>query len=106
MNQINEFKMPWDGVTFPYKPEYEVDKTLCSTTLEERNERIAAFIAQKYDLVYRQGDAITTKTSEQLREIELAHEEIGKYMPVHKIRWAGPDEKVYYFVFNSWEDKS
>ena len=107
-NNINEFRnfsMPWDGVVFPFKKEYEVHKEFCDSYIEETNERIAAFIAQKYDLEYKQGDALLTKDTNQLKDIELAHDELSKYMPVCKIRTSDIPRMLYFFVYDPTESK-
>ena len=103
---INEFvTLPYDGVTFPFDPNYQVNLKECDTELEIRNERIAAHVAQKYNLVYRQGDGITTKFPELTLELRLARKEISKWMSVGKIRWFDDPANVYYFTFNSWEER-
>ena len=101
---LNEYVLPYDGVTFPFDPAYQVDLKECDSELEIRNERIAAHVAQKYNLVYRQGDGISTKTSELTDELKSAHEEMSIYMPVGKIRWFGEPICVYFFTFDSTTD--
>lgn len=80
--------------------EYEVDVKLCTTPIEENNERIAASIAKKFDLEYKQGDALLTKRIEQLKELELAREELSIYMPVCKIRSSDVPRKLHFFVYD------
>lgn len=99
--RINEFDDPFRDVHFPFDPDYQVDLKDCENPIEEYNECIAAMVAQKYNLVYHQGEAISTRTLELSEELTKAREEIGKYMPVGKIRRWGPPANEYYFVFNS-----
>ena len=80
---------------------YQVDLKECSSDLEIRNERIAAYIAQKYNLIYRQGDGISVKTSESIDELKSAREEIAIYMPVGEIHLFGETISVYFFTFDS-----
>lgn len=102
--KINEFTDdPFLGVHFPFDPEYQVNKTECANIGEEYREGIAAKVAQKYDLIYHQGEAICAKTVEQLDDLKKAREEIGKYMKVKPIRWSGSGDDRYFFVYNSLE---
>lgn len=101
--RINEFDDPFRGVNFPFDPDYQVDLKDCENPIEEFRETIASKVAQKYNLIYHQGDAICTKTNEQLEDLKKAKKEIGKYMKVNIIRWSGGVDKRYFFVFNSWE---
>ena len=107
---VNEYKLgsddPFQGVCFPYDPNYQVDYKQCDSDLEKKNEEYVAKVCQKYGLKYVQdGSAICG--SENVQEISQdlidAHNEIGRRMPVSDIDWA--DEPIYcnYFIYKSWE---
>ena len=102
--QLLEFDDPFKGVHFPFDPENQVNVKECESAIEEFREVIASKFAQKYDLKYFQGDAIGTKNSNQINDIQSAHDEISKYMPVSTIRWMGEPGNYYYFTFDSWEE--
>jgi len=101
ISQLLEFEDPFKDVHFPYNLAYQVKYDECDNQLEMRNEHIAALVAQKYDLIYRQADGISTKSSELTNELIMAHDEIGKYMPVGEIGKIGEPFNVYYFIFDS-----
>ena len=103
MTDKDELNAPWIVKPFPDNLDYRVDVTLCETSLEAYNERMAAYVAQKYNLVYRQGDGITTKNIEQVKDLETSHDELSKYMRVSKIDYQQEPVSMYYFVFDSWE---
>ena len=98
-------KEPLDISPFALDSTYQVDLNECESELEIRNERIASNIAEKYNLVYRQGDGIATKTSELSDGLIAARKEIEEWMPVGKIRWFSEPANVYYFTFNSWGER-
>ena len=84
-------------------PSYQVNIEECESDSEIRNEQIASQIAQKYNLIYHQSDAVCTKSDDQLEDLEKARTELSKYMKVDIIRWSGGVDNRYFFVFNSWE---
>ena len=68
----------------------------------ERCERIASDIARKYNLIYYQGDSITTHPGESDEDLKKAHVEVEKYMDVGKIIH---NAEIYFFVFDSFSPK-
>lgn len=104
-NEVLEFKDPFQGVCFPYDPAYNINYDECETDIEKQCERIASMVAQKYNLIYRQGDSIRTHSGDTNDNIQKAHEEIGKYMNVRKIHYMGSPDFFYFFVFDSFSPK-
>lgn len=91
---------------FPYDSNYQVDYKQCDSDLEKKNEEYVAKVCQKYGLKYvQEGSAICG--SKNVREISQdlidAHNEIGRRMPVKKIRWASEPICCNYFIYKSWE---
>jgi hypothetical protein len=84
-------------------PSYQVNIQECKSDSEIHNEQIASQIAQKYNLIYHQGDAVCTKTDNQLEDLKKARTELSRHMKVGVILWSGGVDNRYFFVFNSWE---
>lgn len=103
--ELNEYVLPFDGVTFLFDPAYQVNLKECASDLEIRNERIAAHVAQKYNLIYHQGEAISLLGPEITEELRQARTEIGEWMPVGKIQWFAEPANEHFFIFKSWEKK-
>lgn len=99
--QLLEYDYPFKDVHFPFDPAYQVKLEDCESPFELRNERIAAHIAQKYNLIYRQGDGISTKTTELTDDLRAAHHEASLYMHVGTIHRLGSPFYMYYFTFDS-----